>query len=122
LDPAAKYTFTGPSAGADAALAWAGNSEVGEGEMTIVESRPGELVRMRLDFEKPFKSTCVAEFTFHPVTGEGNQTAVTWSMTGKKNFVSKAMCLILSMDKMVGGPFEEGLAKLKSVVEAKAKK
>jgi len=122
LDSAAKYTFTGPSAGVDAALAWTGNSKLGEGKMTVVESRPGEIVRMRLDFEKPFKSTSLTEFTFRPLAGEGDQTAVTWSMTGKKNFMSKAMCLILSMDKMVGGPFEEGLANLKSVVEAKAKK
>jgi hypothetical protein len=119
LDLATKYTFTGPSAGPDAALAWVGNSKVGEGKMTITESRPNELVKMRLDFEKPFKSTCEAEFTFKPA---GDQTTVMWGMSGKKIFVTKAMGLIMSMDKMVGGQFEEGLANLKTIAEAKAKK
>ena len=87
--------------------------------MTIVESRPNELVRIRLDFEKPFTSTGLAEFTFKPA---GDQTSVTWSMTGRKNFITKAMGLIVSMDKMIGGQFEEGLANLKGLAEARAKK
>jgi hypothetical protein len=39
-------------------------------------------------------------------------------MAGKNNFISKAICLFMNMDKMVGGKFEEGLAQMKSVVEA----
>jgi hypothetical protein len=31
--------------------------------------------------------------------------------------MSKAYCLFVSMDKMVGGDFEKGLAQLKSVSE-----
>jgi len=91
-----------------------GNSQIGEGRMTITESRPSELVRMRLDFLKPFASTAVAEFTFVP---EGGRTVVTWSMTGRRNFAAKAMCLVMSMDSMVGGQFDKGLAALKSLSE-----
>lgn len=36
-------------------------------------------------------------------------------MSGKNNFIAKAMCLVMNMDKMVGGQFEQGLAQLKSV-------
>ena len=43
-DPAAKETFEGPAAGSGAVFRWAGNSEVGVGSMTIVESRPSELM------------------------------------------------------------------------------
>ena len=39
-------------------------------------------------------------------------------MTGRNNFMSKAFCLFMNMDKMVGGDFEKGLANMKSVVEA----
>jgi hypothetical protein len=67
---------------------------------------------------KPFKATNVAEFTFRP---EGDQTAVTWSMTGRNNFVAKALHLVMNMDRMVGGQFEKGLAQMKSVVEAAPK-
>jgi uncharacterized protein YndB with AHSA1/START domain len=84
-------SFEGAAAGTGAIYKWAGNSEVGEGRMTITESRPHELIRINLEFLKP--------------------------MTGKNNFVSKAMCLFIDMDKMLGGDFEKGLGELKSVVE-----
>ena len=111
MDPAAKNTFEGAPAGVGAALAWSGNAQIGEGRMTIVESRPNELVRIRLDFVRPFASTSFAEFTFVPA---GGRTAITWSMTGQKNFVAKAIHLVMSMDRMVGGRFEQGLAALES--------
>jgi polyketide cyclase/dehydrase/lipid transport protein len=119
LDPAAKATFEGPSAGTGAIFKWAGNKEVGEGSMTITESRPSDLIRIKLEFLRPFEATNSAEFTFKP---EGNRTAVTWSMEGKNNFIAKAVCLFMNMDKMVGGQFEQGLAQMKAVVEAAPKK
>jgi len=119
LDPAMKRTFDGPNAGNGAAFGWTGNSKVGEGRATIVESHPNELIRVRLDFIKPFASTCMAEYTFQP---EGGQTKVVWSMTGSKNLITKAMCLVVSMDKMMGGDFEKGLADLKRVSETAARK
>lgn len=116
LDPNAKATFAGPETGVDSSFAWAGNKEVGEGRMTIVESRPGELVRFRLEFLKPFKATNEAVFTFKP---EGSGTAVSWSMTGKNNFLFKAVGLFIDCDKMVGPQFERGLASLKTLAEAR---
>lgn len=119
LDPAAKKCFEGPPAGAGAIFTWAGNNKVGEGRMTITESRPSELIRFQLEFLKPFKATNGAEFTFK---SERNQTVVTWSMFGKNNFISKAIGLFMDCDKMVGGQFEQGLAQMKSVAEAAAKR
>jgi hypothetical protein len=118
VDPAMKTTLEGPQAGTGAVLAWAGNSKAGEGRMTLTESRPNELVRFNLEFFKPFKATNIAEFTFKP---EGDQTVVTWSMTGKNNFMFKAVGLFMNCDKMVGGMFEEGLANLKTIAEAGTK-
>jgi hypothetical protein len=118
LDPAAKVTFEGPSAGEGAIFRWVGNEEVGEGSMMITESRPSDLVRIKLEFLKPFAAINTAEFTFKP---EGNRTAVTWSMFGTNNFIAKAFCLFMNMDKMVGGQFEKGLASMKSVTQATPK-
>ena len=115
IDPAMKVSYEGAAAGVGAVYKWAGNNEVGEGKMTITESRPSDLVRIKLEFLKPFASTADTEFTFKP---EGNQTAVTWSMAGKNNFMAKAMCLFMSMDKMIGSQFEKGLADMKAMVEA----
>lgn len=115
LDPAMKQTYEGAPAGTGAIYTWVGNREVGEGRMTIVESRPSDLIRVKLDFVKPLAGTSVAEFTFRP---EGDRTAVTWTMTGEKNFVAKAIHLVLSMDRMIGDQFEKGLAAMKTVAEA----
>ena len=61
-----------------------------------------------------FPATNIAEFTFKP---DGGETEVTWSMRGEKNFIAKAIHLFLSMDKMIGGQFEKGLASMKAAAE-----
>jgi hypothetical protein len=118
VDPALKRQFEGPKAGAGAVYAWQGNKDVGEGRMTIMESRPGELVRIKLEFFKPFAATNTAEFSFKPAGAD--TTAVTWTMAGQNNFLSKAMCLFVDMDRMVGGMFEQGLTQMKAIVERRA--
>ena len=119
IDPGMKLTYEGAPAGTGAVYTWCGNNEVGEGRMTITESRPSDLIRIQLEFFKPFKATNAAAFTFKP---EGGETAVTWSMTGAKNFVAKAIHLFMSMDKMIGDQFEKGLAEMKSIVETAPKR
>jgi len=116
IDPQLKRTYEGPQAGTGAAYAWAGNQDVGEGRMTITESRPGERILINLEFFKPFTAANTAELSFKTA---GDDTTVTWSMTGKNNFLSKAICLFVNMDRMVGGMFEQGLQQMKSVVESK---
>ena len=119
LDPNAKNTFEGPAAGMGTKFAWSGNNEVGEGSMTITKSKPSERILMDLVFVKPFAGTSVTEFTFRP---DGTGTAVTWSMSGRNNFIGKAVGLFMNCDKMVGSQFEQGFANLKTVVETPAKK
>lgn len=115
LDPDAKTTFDGPTSGVGAKFSWAGNDKVGEGSQEIIESRPDELIRIKLDFTRPMQDTSTTEFVFKPA---GDQTEVIWSMYGKANFIGKAMCMFMDMDKMVGGDFEKGLVSLKTIVEA----
>jgi carbon monoxide dehydrogenase subunit G len=114
LDPQLKRTYEGAATGAGAIYSWSGNKHVGEGRMTITDSRPSDLIRIKLEFLRPFKATNASEFAFQP---EGNQTRVTWSMTGRNGFISKAFCLLVNMDKMIGRDFEKGLANMKAVVE-----
>lgn len=115
LDPNAKVGFEGPAEGHDAVFTWSGNDQVGEGKMTIVESRPSELVDIRVDFTKPFAGTSKSTFAFKP---EANQTVVTWSTSGKQNFLEKAMCIVFNGKKMIGDQMEKGLANLKAVAES----
>lgn len=83
--------------------------------MTIQESRTNEFIRFHLEFFEPMAGTSSAEFRFKP---DGKGTTVTWSMSGKNNFIGKAMCLVMNMDKMVGGQFDQGLASMKYIVES----
>ena len=114
LDPAAKSIFSGPELGTGSAMRWEGNNKVGVGTMTITDSKPGETIRFRLDFEKPMQATNTAEFSFH---AEGAQTHVAWTMAGKNSFGGKIFGLLMNCEKMVGSQFEKGLTNLKSVVE-----
>jgi hypothetical protein len=114
LDPNMSQTYEGPDAGRGAVYSWNGNNKVGAGRMAITESRPSEYIKILLEFLRPFKSTNNAEFTFRP---SGNQTDVSWTMTGQHNFMSKLFCSFMSMDKM-GKDFAKGLSQMKAVVES----
>ena len=113
LDPNATPTFSGAEAGLGAAMAWSGNNKVGQGKMTIIESKPSQSIRFRLEFLKPMVATNIAVFTFQP---EGGGTVVTWAMSGKNNLMGKVFGLFVNCDKMVGGQFEKGLENLSAVI------
>jgi hypothetical protein len=113
-DPNMRKSFEGPSSGPGASYAWNGNSQVGEGRLTIVDTKPGERVTMKLEFTRPFKATNEVNFKLAPSNGG---TRVSWIMDGKNNFMTKAMSLCMNMDKMVGKDFEQGLANLNTVAQ-----
>ena len=115
LDPHLQRSYHGPAAGEGAVYDWVGDQNAGEGRATIVESRPGERVRIELAFRKPFQATNIAEFAFRPV---GDKTEVTWSMSGERNFMFKAFGLVMNMDKIAGAQFEDGLKQLKAIAES----
>jgi len=115
LDPNVKNTFSGPTAGVGAACSWDGNSQIGAGTSTIVESKPNELIRMRMDWKRPMEGVATVDFTFKPA---GDKTVVTWAMYGKNNFLGKVVSVFMDCDKMCGPPFEQGLADLGKVAAA----
>lgn len=114
LDPNLKETFEGAAKGVGSIYSWDGDKNVGAGRQTIVSSKPNESVEMKLEFFRPFAGTNQVTFTF---VKEGNETIVTWGMTGKRPFMMKAMRLVLNMEKMCGDGFTKGLNKLKTIVE-----
>jgi uncharacterized protein YndB with AHSA1/START domain len=115
LDPNVKNTYSGPDSGVGAVCSWDGNKDVGAGSCTIIESKPGELVRSRMDWKRPMEGTATVDFTFKP---EGGKTVATWAMYGKNKFMGKLMSLFIDCDKMCGPQFEKGLADLGAVAAA----
>ena len=118
LDPAMKKTFEGPDEGVGATYAWTGNSDVGQGRMTITDAAPPKALTIKLDFIEPFPATNTTKFELSPADGG---TRVNWSMTGDNSFMGKIFCVFIDMDEMIGKDFEKGLASLKQVSEQAAK-
>ena len=116
LDPTMKKTLSGASKGKGAIYQWAGNSKAGEGRMEIIETAAPELVKIKLDFLKPFEGHNTSEFR---LDARGGATDVTWAMYGPQTFLFKLMSIFFSMDKMLGKDFETGLRNLKSIAEGK---
>lgn len=115
IDPNVKMAYDGPPEGIGAISSWAGNSQVGEGRMTIVESQPNQSVKLRLDFIRPIGSTSTAEFVLVPAE---NRTQVTWKMDGPRPLMTKFVGLFMDIDKLLAEQFDDGLAKLKVVCES----
>src|SRR5215471_581457 len=74
LDPSMKKDFSGSASGIGSVYSWVGNDKVGEGRMTITETRPPQNVTIRLEFLKPWTATNMTQFDFAP---NGTGTNVT---------------------------------------------
>jgi hypothetical protein len=110
-------THSGPDRGKGAVYAWKGNSKVGEGRMEIIDASPHSVVKIKLDFVKPFPSSNTTTFTLVPM---GDSTEMTWAMRGPAGFMTKLMCVFMDLDKAIGKDFERGLENLRGVVEGKS--
>lgn len=114
LDPNMNRTYGGAPNGVGATYSWNGNSDVGEGRMTITDSQVGEKVGIRLEFLKPMASTSQTEFAFNR---SGAGTEVVWTMSGHCDYMTKVFTVFMDMDQMIGKDFETGLANLKVLAE-----
>ncbi len=113
-DPNIKITYSGPESGKGARYQWTGNSKVGEGSIEITDVSAPSRVTLKLDMLKPIEGHNTVIFTLVP---SGSSTDVTWAMNGERPLIGKVMDVVFSMDRMVGGQFEKGLAKLKAIAE-----
>lgn len=117
FDPKAVISYSGPEEGVGSKASWTGGEKLGVGSATVVESVPNQFVKTKLEYVKPFEMTQDASFT---LSSKGpTSTLVQWSVKGTSNFAGRLMCTFsfTNMDKMVGGIFEQGLAKLKMKME-----
>ncbi len=117
VDPQLQRTYSGAESGTGAVYGWSGNRKAGRGRMEISAATEPTRVQIDLVFEKPWKGR---NDTVFAIQSEGSGSRVTWTMTGKKTFMTKAMGLFTSMDAFLGPDFEKGLARLKAVTEPPA--
>lgn len=113
LEPSAHVIISGLPREVGHMYQWEGK-EMGSGQMEITETTPFSDIKMELRFIKPFKS--IANTSFN-IRQEGESCQVTWTMDGHNNIFSKWMGVFVSMDKMLGKDFENGLQWLKEKSE-----
>ena len=113
VDPDMKRTFSGPPAGVGSVYEWDGDSNIGAGRMEILESSPAG-IEIQFEMSRPMACRNFVTFTLEL---QGSDTNVTWAMGGPNTYMGKIMQTIFSMEKMVGGQQEKGLADLKTLAE-----
>jgi len=113
-DPNTDYTYAGPHTGVGAKMSWKSDQrDVGSGSQEIIESEPYSHIKTLLDFGT--QGNANASFSIAP---SGQASTLTWALDTEfgGNLLERYFGLFL--DKWVGGDYEKGLAKLKTLVEA----
>lgn len=113
-DPQMKRGFSGAASGVGAVYAWSGNSNAGQGRMEIVEAHPPTDVRIRLNVLRPVNTDNTSRFELKP---DGQGTLVTWSLEGPNPYLARLVQVFVGLDRLVGGDFDAGLARLKVASE-----
>jgi uncharacterized protein YndB with AHSA1/START domain len=118
MDPTATLTYSDPSLGAGAWYTWKGG-QIGSGKMAVVAEKRPERVDHDLQFIEPFASRADVALILEPAEGG---TRVRWTMTSAQGWISKAMCLVVDMDAMLGADFDKGLASLAQLAETEERR
>jgi len=115
LDPATRYTYSGPASGVGARMEWRSEDpNVGNGSQEVVAVVPDRSVTSTLDFGLGYATT--ATITLLP---EAAGTRVTWTLDTDFANSIVGRYFGLALDRMVGPDYERGLAQLKRVAEAR---
>lgn len=114
-DPDMRQEFDGDDGTIGFTAKWEGNKEVGHGEQELVGLVANESIQTKLRFFKPWKSESDGFFYLNPTEDKG--TTVEWGFTGVNKPPTNILMLFISFEKAVGKDFEEGLTKLKAILE-----
>ena len=115
-DPKMKKTYTGQDGIVGFVSAWESKDEnVGTGSMELVKLTPGERIDMHIRFKVPFENEDDAYFETSSINEEN--THVIWGFEGNTPYPWNAITYLLNMDEVIGKDLDNGLKKLKSVLE-----
>jgi hypothetical protein len=113
-DPGMVTVYEGPESGVGNKLTWTSNNpNVGNGSNIITASDPDRRVDTALDFGS--MGTANAWIVLDPM---GDETQVSWGFTTDMGMNPMARWMGLMMDEWVGADYEDGLNRLKALVEA----
>jgi hypothetical protein len=117
MDSEMKKSYRGEDGTVGFISAWESeNPDVGAGEQEITGIVNGERIDYELRFLKPFEATEKAFMITEPVNE--NQTKIIWGFSGKMEYPMNLMLLFMDFEAMIGSDFQEGLEKLKIILES----
>lgn len=117
-DPKMVNTYTGEPGTVGHKNSWT-STEMGNGSQEIVEIEPGKSVKTALRFEDFKDAVSYASYMVEP---KGEKTLATWTMDGSDlPFLVRGLMLLMGGQKGIDKDYEEGLASLKKIAEAKPK-
>lgn len=90
--------------------------DVGKGEQEILKITDGERIDYELRFIEPFEAKDLAYMTFE--AENDSTTMVKWGFDGKMIYPLNIMLLFIDFDAMLGKDLQEGLNRMKVVLEA----
>lgn len=114
-DPEMKTTYSASTTGTGAFQKWDG-PQAGKGELTITSYEAPRRLTYDLYFPD-WNMRSTGALAIAP--GEAGAVRVTWSCDGKIGANPMHRWFGLTFDRMIGGDFESGLRKLKSLSETK---
>jgi hypothetical protein len=85
--------------------------------MKIIESSQNERVIIKRHIKKPLE--VIDDISFN-LTEAGPHTEVVWEVNRRLDFIGKAANILKSLENRTGADLEDGLKRLKSVVEKSA--
>lgn len=116
MDPDMKKTFTGIDGTIGFISAWeSNNKDVGIGEQEIMKIDEGKRIDLELRFFEPFEANDNAYMITEAI--DTTATIVKWGFDGKMDYPMNIMLLAMDMEEMLGSDLQDGLNKLKIILE-----
>ena len=116
MDPDAEFTFQGPEYGVGSQMTWSGNQSIGNGVQTIVETVENQKVKTKTVFKS--KDNAVSHTTYRLTPVDEGATKVEWIYETDFDGDIIGRYVGSMLDGMLGPQYEQGLQKLKEVVES----
>ncbi len=114
IDPETRYVFEGPASGAGSRMNWySDHPDVGDGMQEILLSEPYSRVRAALDF-----GTGGLAYADYLIDATDGGSVLTWTLEADMGGNPLGRYVGLMMDGMMGPAYEQGLAKLKEILES----
>lgn len=116
MDPSIVSVVSDPASGVGSKYSWKGK-RIGSGSMTMSVCTKPYKIAFDMDFNG--KDTALSEYLLTETDGV---TTITWFLGGERGLGGQLMNMLFKFDKMMAKNFADGLASLKTLVEAPTQK